>query len=260
MSDRPHQEIVAYDDVRRQGGGIGAWLGIWTFCFSSSLSIGFCIGALVISKLDPSWGFWITIMLLAFFLLVNVIAPETRRSPYRRSIHEYIDKDDPGKVKRRVARGEVKLHLCNDGPKWWYEEVWAGLVLTKRMVFQAGFFVLMLYLAWIQAQLTLVILVRQLLPSSHCEVLLTRVVARCSSLARLPLAASMGRSRSPGDTDWSRIGYATDQSVTIQPLSHCSWPYRQHDYAKASDLDFSPTTADVILAASTSGRVWILHV
>ena len=28
MSDKPHQEIVVYDDVRRQGGGIGVWLGI----------------------------------------------------------------------------------------------------------------------------------------------------------------------------------------------------------------------------------------
>lgn len=54
MSERPHQEIVAYDDVRRQGGGIGVWLGVWTFCFSSSLSIGFCVGACIISELDPS--------------------------------------------------------------------------------------------------------------------------------------------------------------------------------------------------------------
>jgi hypothetical protein len=160
MSERPHQEIVTYDDVRRQGGGIGVWLGIWTFCFSSSLSIGFFVGACIISKLEPSWGSWITIALLAFFLLVNVVAPETRKSPYRRSVHQFVDANDPDRIRRRIARGEVKLHISNDGPKWWFEEVWAGIILTKRMVFQPGFFVLMVYLGWIQAQLTLVILVR----------------------------------------------------------------------------------------------------
>ncbi|SMY23664.1 unnamed protein product [Zymoseptoria tritici ST99CH_1A5] len=158
MSERPHQEFVDGDDVRRQGGGIGVWLGIWTFCFSSSLSIGFCVGACIISGLDPSWGFWIIAILLAFFLLVNVLAPETRRAPYRRSIAHVFDKENPDQVKRRVARGEVKLHIYMDGPKWWWEEVGAGLVLTKRMVLQPGFFVLMSYLGWIKAQLTLVIL------------------------------------------------------------------------------------------------------
>lgn len=165
MSDRPHQELVIYDDVRRQGGGIGVWLGIWTFCFSSSLSIGFCLGASVISGLDPSWGFWITIMLLVFFLLANVISPETRRSHHRRSFHHFFDEQE--KVRHRVARGEVKLHVFDEGPKWWHEEVWAGLVLVKRMVFQAGFFVMTLYLAWMQAQLTLVILVSQRIGQVH---------------------------------------------------------------------------------------------
>lgn len=162
MSERPHQEIATYDDVRRQGGGIGIWLGIWTFCFSSSLSVGFCVGACIIWKLDPDWGFYIIGILLAIFLLINVVMPETRRAPYRRSISHFFDEEDPETVKRRVARGEVKLHVYNEGPKWWFEEVWAGLVLTKRMVSQAGFFVLMSYLGWIQAQLTLVILVRYL--------------------------------------------------------------------------------------------------
>ncbi len=132
------------------------------------MSIGFCIGACTISALSPSWGFYIIVILLAFFLLVNVIAPETRRAPYRRSIAQYFDGEE--KLKRRVARGEVKLHISNDGPKWWFEEVWAGLILTKRMVFQSGFFILMFYLAWMYAQVTLVILVRAiaLLMISSC--------------------------------------------------------------------------------------------
>ena len=126
------------------------------------MSIGFCVGALIISRLSPAWGFYLVVILLAFFLLVNVIAPETRRAPYRRSIAQYVDEDSE-KLKRRVARGEVRLHISNDGPKWWFEEVWAGVILTKRMLSQPGFLILAVYLAWMYAQGTLVILVSETL-------------------------------------------------------------------------------------------------
>ncbi|EMC99297.1 hypothetical protein BAUCODRAFT_146258 [Baudoinia panamericana UAMH 10762] len=156
MSEAPHQEIVMQDDVRRQGGGVGIWLGLWSFCFVGSLSIGFCIGACIISGLDPSWGFYIVVIMLAVVLLVNVIAPETRRAPYRRSIAHFIDNDE--NLRRRVARGEVKLHISNEGPRWWWQEVLAGVILSTRMTLQPGFFVLAWYIAWIYAQVTLVIL------------------------------------------------------------------------------------------------------
>ncbi|PPJ55471.1 hypothetical protein CBER1_08040 [Cercospora berteroae] len=155
--------------VVQQGGGIGAWLGLWTFCFGSSLSIGFFAGACIISKLNPSWGFWISIMLLSFFLLVNMIAPETRKAEHRRSLFQFFEDKEARRVKHRIARGEVKLHISNDGPKYWFEEVWAGIILTKRMILQPGFFVLMLYLGWIQAQLTLVILLLGALLSRDYE-------------------------------------------------------------------------------------------
>lgn len=157
MSDKPHQEIVEKDDMRRQGGGIGLWLGIWSFCYTGSISIGFCIGACIISRLDPAWGFYLVIILLAFFLLVNVVAPETRPSPYRRSLIHFFDTEE--KVRRHVARGEVKLHIRNTGPKWWWEEVWAGVILTKRMLCQVGFFFMTLYLGWIYAQVLFVVIV-----------------------------------------------------------------------------------------------------
>lgn len=199
MSERPHQEVVTYDDSRRQGGGIGVWLGIWTFCFSSSLSVGFCVGACIISKLSPSWGFYIITLLLAVFLLINVITPETRRAPYRRSISHFFDEEDPGTIKRRIARGEIKLHVYNEGPKWWFEEVWAGLVLTKRMVFQSGFFVMMWYLGWIQAQLTLVILVSFVM---SCE----RQHADCSSFSVLCSHASMRGNHNGSDSQpWQSL-------------------------------------------------------
>ncbi|RMY61364.1 hypothetical protein D0865_01039 [Hortaea werneckii] len=190
MSEAPHQEFVNNDDVRRQGGGVGIWLGIWSFCFVGSLSIGFCIGACIIAGLDPSWGFYIVVILLAFFLLVNVIIPETRRAPYRRSIAHFFDDDD--RLRRRVARGEVKLHISNDGPKWWFQEVWAGLVLSKRMIGQPGFFVLGSYIGWIYAQVTLVILFLGALLSRDYtwqSQYSSHLVRRCIFTLLLPFAA-----------------------------------------------------------------------
>lgn len=156
MSERPHQEIVVKEDVRRQGGGIGLWLGIWCWCYIGSLSVGFCIGACIISTLNPSWGFYLVIILLAFFLFVNVVAPETRPSPYRRSLINFFDASGSN-IKRRLARGEVRLHIYNTGPKWWLEEVTAGIVLTTRMLSQPGCLLMILYLAWIYAQVVLII-------------------------------------------------------------------------------------------------------
>ncbi|KAI4847643.1 hypothetical protein E4T44_04400 [Aureobasidium sp. EXF-8845] len=156
QSRNPHQEIVVYDDVRRQGGGMGIWLGVWSWCFVGSLSLGFLIGASIIQHLSPSWGFYVVVMLLSFFILVNVIAPETRRAPYRRSVLRYTDEDE--KLKKRVTRGEIKLHLDQDGPKYWWEEVWAGMRLMGHMLCQFGFLVLAVYLAWIYAMVVLITL------------------------------------------------------------------------------------------------------
>ena len=154
QSHHPHQEIVDFDDVRRQGGGMGLWLGAWAWCFVGSLAVGFLLGAGVTAHLDPAWGFYFVVILLAFFLLINVIAPETRRAPHRRSILHYFDEEE--KLKKRVARGEVKLHMSQDGPKYWWEEVWAGIKLQVHMLMQPGFLVLAVYLAWMYALVVLV--------------------------------------------------------------------------------------------------------
>lgn len=117
QSHHPHQEFVDLDDIRRQGGGLGLWLGFWAWCFVASLAIGFLIGAGVTAHLDPAWGFYFVVIILAIFLLMNVVAPETRRSPHRRSILHYFDDDD--NLQKKIAKGEVKLHLYQDGPKHW---------------------------------------------------------------------------------------------------------------------------------------------
>ena len=156
QSGNPHQETVNENDVRRHGGGMGLWLGIWTWCAIGSLGLGFLIGAEIISGLDVSWGFWILIILNAAVLVLNIITPEVRRSAYRRSMAEVRSGGD---VSRRVARGEIKMHLEATGPVWWWEEVVAGHVLAIRMLLQPGFAVLALYQGWIYGQVVLVIVV-----------------------------------------------------------------------------------------------------
>ncbi|KAL6708840.1 hypothetical protein ACN47E_002247 [Coniothyrium glycines] len=156
QSKNPHQEFVVANDVRRHGGGMGMWLGIWSWCWIGSLAVGFQIGAAIIESLSPDWGFYIVVIILAASLVLNIMTPETRRAPYRKSVTEVYDRDE-NYITRRVARGEVKLHISTEGPKYWFEEVWAGIRLMTMMVCQPGFLVLALYLGWIYAQVVLVI-------------------------------------------------------------------------------------------------------
>lgn len=156
QSGNPHQEVVDMNDVRRHGGGIGAWLGIWTWCSIMSIGLGFLIGAGIISGISVAWGFWLTILLNAVVLVLNVMVPEVRRSPYRRSMAEVRTGTE---ISRRVARGEIKMHLESTGPKNWYEEVSAGHVLCARMLKQPGFLILALYQGWIYGQVVMIIVV-----------------------------------------------------------------------------------------------------
>ncbi|KAF2713669.1 hypothetical protein K504DRAFT_369145 [Pleomassaria siparia CBS 279.74] len=156
QSKNPHQEFVVASDIRRHGGGMGLWLGIWSWCSIGSIALGFQIGAGIIESLTPDWGFYVVVMILVFALILNILAPETRRSAYRKSVTEVYSRDEQF-ITRRVARGEAKLHISTEGPKYWFEEVWAGLKLTVMMCSQAGFLILALYLGWIYAQIVLVI-------------------------------------------------------------------------------------------------------
>jgi len=137
---------------------MGLWLGIWSWCSIGSLAVGFQIGAGIIETRTPDWGFYVVMFLLAGALILNIMAPETRRSQHRKSITEVFDGEE-NFITRRVARGEIKLHLQPEGPKYWFEEVWAGIKLSIMMIAQPGFAVLALYLAWIYAQIVLVIVV-----------------------------------------------------------------------------------------------------
>ena len=156
QSANPHQEVVDEYDVRRHGGGMGVWLGIWTWCCVGSIGVGFLIGAIIINHLNPAWGFYASICIIALVLLLNVLCPEVRRSAFRRSVAEVNNGDQ---VSRRLARGEVKMHLVQTGPKWWGEEFQYGVMLSMSMLRQTGFLVMALYVAWIYGQMVLIIVV-----------------------------------------------------------------------------------------------------
>ncbi|KAF4436882.1 hypothetical protein F53441_13163 [Fusarium austroafricanum] len=155
MCQHPHEEVVDQFDARRHGGGMGVWLGIWTWCWIGSLAIGFLIGAAIIDKHPPEWGFYISIAMIAVVLILNVICPEVRRSAFRRSIAEVRTGDD---ISRRLARGEVMMHRVKTGPKWWGQEAYHGVRLSLEMLEQPGFAVIAIYVAWIYAQIVLVII------------------------------------------------------------------------------------------------------
>ncbi|CAG9999364.1 unnamed protein product [Clonostachys byssicola] len=155
MSANPHEEVVDRYDARRHGGGMGIWLGIWTWCWIGSLAVGFLIGAAIINEQPPAWGFYVSIILIAMVLILNIICPEVRRSAYRRSMTEVRTETD---ISRRIARGEVMMHRVRTGPKWCGQEVFHGVLLSLEMLHQPGFAVLALYVAWIYAQIVLIII------------------------------------------------------------------------------------------------------
>jgi MFS family permease len=157
QSGNPHQEVVDEFDVRRHGGGMGVWLGIWAWCFVGSIGVGFLVGSVIINYLTPAWGIYICIVIIATVLFLNVLAPEVRRSAYRRSVVEIRTENE--KTSRRVARGEIMMHRKGTGPKWWGKEAHHGVVLSIEMLRQPGFLVMALYVAWIYGQIVLIIVV-----------------------------------------------------------------------------------------------------
>jgi MFS family permease len=156
QSENPHQEVVDENDVRRHGGGLGVWLGLWTWSAMGSIGLGFMIGAVIINHMPPAWGFYVSIFIIAWVLLLNIITPEVRRSAFRRSVAEVKDGE---KVSRRLARGEVKMHMVQTGPKWWGEEFHYGVMLSMRMMTQPGFVIMAIYVGWMYAQIVLIIIV-----------------------------------------------------------------------------------------------------
>lgn len=189
MSSIPHQEVVDQFDVRRHGSGLGVWLSIWTWCWIGSLSVGFLIGAVVIESLPPSWGLYISIILIGLVLVMNVLCPEVRRALWRRSATE-VKKGTT--ISRRLARGEVMMHRIKDGPRWWGQEVYHGIALSLEMLRQPGFVVMAVYTAWIYAQVVLIIVVSPVGLAFHGPLLMI-TAPRFTDFKILPLPIALCR-------------------------------------------------------------------
>lgn len=193
---------------------MGLWLGLWSWSYIASLSIGFLSGAVVINHLSAEWGFYVTIIVMASVLVLNIIAPETRRSAFRRSFREYVDSDE--KIRRKVARGEAKLHISATGPAIWWEEVWAGIVLSKRMLFQCGFSVMALYVGWIYAQIVLVIVVCFHLTKLVDSETDRHIAAWRAALSRLQFSSKMDRRWRLVNRIWRPSRNASFQGRSLQ--------------------------------------------
>lgn len=161
-SSSHHQHLVldeaGVDLGSHDGGGLGLWLGIWSWCYIGSLGVGFLIGALVIGgDVNPVWGFWLTILVAASVLFLNVLVPDVRRPS---STSKILIETFPGSgTIRRVPGGEVMIHVYSTTPSWWWDEARAGIVLCGRMLSQLGFTILVLYLAWLYAQIVMLMAV-----------------------------------------------------------------------------------------------------
>ncbi|KAH8599435.1 major facilitator superfamily domain-containing protein [Bisporella sp. PMI_857] len=186
MAANPHQEIVDENDVRRHGGGLGVWLGIWTWSAIGSIGIGFLFGAIIINNAPPAWGFYISICIIAAVMLLNVVCPEVRRSAFRRSVAEVKNGDD---ISRRLARGEVKMHMVKSGPKWWGEEFHYGVMLSMKMLRQPGFMVLAVYVSWIYGQIVLIVVLLGSLLSKYYKFESPYIGA---SVMAMPVGAALG--------------------------------------------------------------------
>ncbi|KAI1439303.1 hypothetical protein GGR50DRAFT_684996 [Xylaria sp. CBS 124048] len=152
MSQNPHQEVVDEYD-----------------CFIGSLSVGFVVGAAIIEWLQPSWGLYISIIIVAVVLLLN-----------RRSVAELRTGDG---VSRRIARGEVMMHRVQTGPRWWGQEVYHGMALSAEMLRQPGFTIMAVYSAWVYAQIVLIIVLLGSLTSKSYRFRAPYVGAVVSSVA-----------------------------------------------------------------------------
>jgi hypothetical protein len=161
QSNHPHGEHPDPHDARRHGGGMGMWLAAWCWCSIGSIGFGFVIGAFIIDSTSVDWGFWTSLLLLLFAITLNVMAPEVRRSAFRRTVAELIGQEG---AFSRVARGEIKMHLKGSGPYWWGEELHAGLVVSWCMIKQPGFLILAIYAGWAYAQFTLIMMVSYPVP------------------------------------------------------------------------------------------------
>lgn len=139
------------------GARIGIWLGIWAWVFFAFGGVGYLIGQLIISRSSPAWGFWIVAILATVLLFLVWLVPEVR-PPWKKQ--RLISRRRAGwkgdEEKQHEDRGEITMVVSGTSPKWWWEEVRAGVVLSWRMCNQLGFLVVAAYVGWTAGEVAMV--------------------------------------------------------------------------------------------------------
>ncbi|KAI9761291.1 MAG: hypothetical protein M4579_001081 [Chaenotheca gracillima] len=161
-NSHPHQETFKRHDLRRHGGGMGVWLGVWTWSFVGSVGLGFLFGALIINQLNPVWGFWITSALSAVMLLLNMATPEIRDPLDQWSAAQHYlgsQRSSEG------LRGNATILRSYATPQRLWHEIQAGVALKCSMLSQVGFTPLALYVSWIYGHAVMVMIVSKGIPS-----------------------------------------------------------------------------------------------
>ncbi|KAF8254038.1 hypothetical protein K440DRAFT_673713 [Wilcoxina mikolae CBS 423.85] len=142
----------------------GIWVGVFTWMFVASPGLGYLFGKIAVATTTPAWGFWTVAILTGFILALILVAPEVRppwktirigRSASRRGQRPAIAGIAGSEV---VERGEIKMVMFGSSPRWWWEEVFAGFLLTWKMMHQYGFLLLAVYFGWVFGHLVLVMM------------------------------------------------------------------------------------------------------
>lgn len=140
------------------GTRIGVWLGIWAWLFFAFGGVGFFIGELIVAQSSPAWGFWIVAVIATVVLFLVYLVPEVR-PPWKKK--RLISRKRTGwkgkEEKQPEDRGEIKMVIFGTSPRWWWEEVWAGTILSFRMLKQLGFLVMTVYVGWVAGEVAMAI-------------------------------------------------------------------------------------------------------
>jgi len=133
----------------------GAWIGFFSWLLVASPAVGYLFGKIAIANTNPAWGFWTVMILASVLLVLVVVAPEVR--PPWRIAHR---PEHRSAAKGVEERGELKLVMFGTSPGYWWEEVWAGMALTWKMLHQKGFLILAVYFGLVFGHLMLAMMVR----------------------------------------------------------------------------------------------------
>ena len=250
-----HGSLSAHDDDQRhRGGGLGIWLGIYTWCWIASIPLGFGIGEAIAEYHSPTWGFYLSILILLITLILNVCLPDTRDTLHRKVVSE---------MRARAAAstepqiGEVMLHRVNKSPRWWGQEVYHGFVLSLKMLHQPGFLVLTVYAGCVYGQvvLTTLFLASLLgvysLESLHLGYAIFMIAA--GALASLPFQKGNAFSRSRYRLAGSKRAEAKLQVLTSHSVRRAGFtlllPLVAMGYSTTSDGPPTPIAWPIVLAA-----------